>query len=144
MINPFLQPPTPVTGKIQVFCPGDKRADSPEVSIGCVANMFVRQMHFKQAGFTEQGHEHNFDHLTLLASGELLVEVGEDSTIFTAPAMIYIKKDITHKLTALKPNTVAYCIHGLRDMEVSEDIISPEMVPNGVELGKLLNQVRKR
>jgi len=139
-----MQEPTPMTGKIPVCIPGEKRTDSPEVNIGCVANMFVRQMLFKESGHNEQGHEHSFDHLTLLATGKLLVEVGEETTIFTAPTMIYIKKDVTHKLTALEPNTVAYCIHGLRDLDVSDDIISPEMVPNGVTLNKIMNNLRKK
>jgi quercetin dioxygenase-like cupin family protein len=139
-----MQEPTPMTGRIPVCITGERRTDSPEVNIGCVANMFVRQMHFKESGHTEQGHEHSFDHLTLLATGKLLVEVGEETTIFTAPTMIYIKKDVTHKLTALEPNTVAYCIHGLRDLNVSEDIISPEMVPNGVDVSKMMNQLRKK
>jgi len=114
----------------------------PEVYIGCVANMFVRQMHFKSKGDIEQGHKHNFDHLTLLASGKLLVEVNDDITEYTAPTMIYINKDVMHKLTALEDNTVAYCIHGLRDLEKSEDIIDPTMVPNGIKLKKMLHDTR--
>lgn len=116
----------------------------PEVSIGLVSNMFVRQMHFKKSGDCEQGHEHNFDHLTLLASGKLRVEVGDSVTEYTAPCMVYIKKDVTHKLTSLDGNTVAYCIHGLRDKDKSDDILSPEMVPQGVELFKMMNELRKK
>jgi quercetin dioxygenase-like cupin family protein len=139
----MIEPPTIASSGIEVFYPGSKRTDSPEVSLGCVANMFVRQMCFKQAGHTEQGHKHSFDHLTLLATGKLLVEVGEETTVFTAPAMIYINKDITHKLTALEPNTTAYCVHGLRDTNVSDDIISPEMIPNGAYAKMLSRQIRK-
>jgi quercetin dioxygenase-like cupin family protein len=139
-----LQQPTRPSGKIPIFTPGNKNTLPPEVNIGCVANMFVRQMCFKQPGDAEQGHKHNFDHLTLLATGKLLVEVGTESTIFVAPAMIYINKDIAHKLIALEPNTVAYCIHGLRDMDISDDILSPEMIPNGVNMHKILMELRKR
>ena len=115
---------------------------NPEVYLGCVANMFVRQMHFKSNGDIEQGHKHSFDHLTLLASGKLLVEVDGEITEFVAPTMIYINKDTMHKLTASEDNTVAYCIHGLRDLEKSEDIIDPSMIPNGVDLRKLANNIR--
>lgn len=139
----LLDPPTPRSGDLPTYTPGNKRTDSPEVAIGCVANMFVRQMCFKEAGHTEQGHKHNFDHLTLLATGKLLVEVGLETTIFTAPAMIYINKDTTHKLTALEANTIAYCIHGLRDLDVSEDILSPDMIPKGIDMGKFMKQLRK-
>ena len=116
--------------------------DSPLISIGLVANMFVRQMHFKKNGSCEQGHAHTFDHLTLLASGKLSVEANGETTEYIAPTMIYINAEVKHKLTALESDTVAYCIHGLRDAEKSDDIISPEMVPNGVELSRLLGQIK--
>lgn len=115
---------------------------SPEVYIGCVANMFVRQMHFKSNGDLEQGHKHNFDHLTLLASGKLMVEANGEITEYVAPTMIYINKDTTHKLTATEDNTIAYCVHGLRDLEKSEDILDPSMVPNGVDLLKITQNIR--
>ena len=56
--------------------------------------------------------------------------------------MIYINKDIIHKLTASEDNTVAYCIHGLRDLEKSEDIIDPKMVPKGVDYERIVKSFR--
>lgn len=106
-------------------------SDSPEVKLGCVANLFSRMMHFKKAGDTELGHTHQFDHLTLLASGSLKVTVDGNESTFNAPHMIYIHKDKIHELVALEDNTVAYCIHALRDKTTS-DIIDPSMVPIGV------------
>jgi quercetin dioxygenase-like cupin family protein len=117
---------------------------TPVINIGVVANMFVRQMHFKEAGSFEQGHEHTFDHLTLLASGRLLVEANGETTEYVAPTMIYINSEVEHKLTALEPDTVAYCIHGLRDSEKSDDIISPDMIPNGINYKKLTDQLLKK
>jgi hypothetical protein len=141
----FFQQPTRPSGKLPVFVPSEnKRVNPPTVSIGCVANIYVRQMCFTDVGHTEYGHKHNFDHLTLLAAGKLLVEVDNHSTVFTAPAMIYINKNINHKLTALEPNTVAYCVHGLRDKDISDDILSPEMIPNGVDMNKVLRQILKK
>lgn len=104
----------------------------PNVKIGCVANLFSRMMHFTSAGDIEVGHKHTFDHLTLLASGSLKVVVEGEETIFKAPHMIYINKDKIHELTALEDNTVAYCIHALRDGNGVDDIIDPSMVPNGL------------
>lgn len=139
MFNQPLQPPTPSTASLLPQYPEETaNKNTPEVSIGCVANIFIRQMHFKEAGNIEQGHMHNFDHLTLLSTGRLLVEIPQGATIYNAPAMIFIHRNLTHKLTALEPNTLAYCIHGLRDLDVSEDILSPEMVPNGAPLPEKL------
>lgn len=105
----------------------------PNIKLGCVANLFSRMMHFTRAGDIEIGHKHSFDHLTLLASGSLKVVVEGNETVFNAPHMIYIHKDKIHELVALEDNTVAYCIHALRDGNGVEDIIDPSMLPNGVE-----------
>jgi quercetin dioxygenase-like cupin family protein len=103
----------------------------PEIKIGCVANLFSRMMHFKKAGDIELGHKHQFDHLTLLAKGKLKVTVEGVATEFTAPHMIYIQKDKLHELKALTDETVAYCIHALRDKETNE-ILDPSMIPVGI------------
>lgn len=100
----------------------------PVVQIGCVANLYSRMMHFKKAGDIEIGHTHQFDHLTLLAKGKLKVTVEEQVTEFTAPHMIYIHKDKIHELVAMVDDTVAYCIHALRDKENNE-ILDPSMIP---------------
>lgn len=106
--------------------------NQPTVKIGYVANLYSRMMHFKKAGDIEYGHTHAFDHLTLLASGSLRVKVEEKETDFTAPHMIYIKADKKHELTALEDDTVAYCIHALRNGNGVDDIIDPESIPDGV------------
>ena len=110
----------------------------PQVNIGTVANVFVRQMHFISTGDEELGHKHPYDHLTLLAKGSLRVRVDEQDTVFVAPHMIYIKAEKEHQLTAETDNTVAYCIHPLR--ETTGDIVDPSMVPKGVELLDMLSR----
>jgi len=104
----------------------------PVVHIGCVANLYSRMMHFKQAGDMEMGHTHQFDHLTLLAKGKLKVTVEGVATEFTAPHMIYIRADKMRELVALTDETVAYCIHALRDGNGVDDILDPSMIPAGV------------
>lgn len=115
----------------------------PVVSLGCVANLFSRMMHFRCAGDVERGHVHQFDHLTLLAAGALRVTVEGAVSEFHAPHMIYIHKDKSHELVALQDNTVAYCIHALRTGERVEDILDPTMVPSGVDPLKLCNPLTK-
>jgi quercetin dioxygenase-like cupin family protein len=103
----------------------------PVVHIGCVANLFSRMMHFAKAGDIEIGHKHQFDHLTLLAKGKLKVTVEGVASVFTAPHMIYIHKDKIHELEAVTDETIAYCIHALRDKDNNE-ILDPSMIPDGV------------
>ncbi len=111
--------------------------DNPHVAIGCVANLFSRQMVFNKKGDVEVGHKHEFDHLTLLATGSLQVTVEGAGSKFTAPHMIYIRKDKVHELIALEDNTVAYCIHALRDGNGVDDIVSPDMIP-GADIQSLV------
>jgi quercetin dioxygenase-like cupin family protein len=103
-----------------------------KIKLGLVANIYSRMMHFEKAGDIELGHTHQFDHLTLLACGSLKVTVEEKETEFKAPHMIYIHKNKNHELVALEDNTVAYCIHALRDQNTGE-IIDSDMIPDGVE-----------
>ena len=117
--NEFLTPPN--------------MSNTPEIKIACVANLFSRMMWFPTAGCVEEGHTHSFDHLTLLAKGKLRVYTGIEFTDFSAPTMIYIHKDINHKLESLENETVAYCIHALRDGGTVSDILAPEMLPDSEE-----------
>lgn len=102
--------------------------NTPEVAIGCVANLWSRQMHFLKKGDIEIGHTHQFDHLTLLAKGKLKVTIDGSVSYFQAPYMIYIRKDDVHELEALEDDTVAYCIHALRTGDQTE-ILDPMMIP---------------
>lgn len=104
---------------------------NPVINIGCCGNIFSRQMHFLKEGDIEYGHTHHFDHMTLLAKGSLAVTVNGETTEFKAPQMIWIKSDNKHELVSLEDDTIAYCIHGLRDLDVSGEIVSPDMIPNG-------------
>lgn len=109
----------------------------PEIKVLAVSNVYSRLMHFVKQGDQEMGHSHYYDHGTLLASGKLLVEkmneAGEIifSKEFTAPTFIMVEKEYAHRLTALEDNTVASCIHALR--EIDETIVSSEFLVRETE-----------
>lgn len=105
----------------------------PETKMACVSNLWLRQMHFVKAGDRNEGHVHNFDHMTLLSKGSVTVDVEGQLTEFTAPHMIYIAAGKRHFLIAKEDDTVAYCVHALRTGEREEDILDPAMIPAGVE-----------
>jgi hypothetical protein len=104
----------------------------PEIKILAISNVYSRLMHFHKTGDQEDTHLHHYDHGTLLASGRLLVEkldVNNNITYskeFVAPSFILVEKNAYHRLTALEDNTVASCIHALRDSE--ENIVDPEFI----------------
>jgi quercetin dioxygenase-like cupin family protein len=105
-----------------------------ESKVTCVGALFIRQMTFKEVGDFMPGHSHMFDHQTLLSYGSLRAEVEGKVVDFKAPQMIFIRKGKIHNFTALEPNTVAYCVHPLRDGDNIEDIIDPEGDPFGTGL----------
>jgi quercetin dioxygenase-like cupin family protein len=107
--------------------------DAPITKMVCVSNLWVRMMHFVKAGDCNEGHVHNFDHITLLSKGRVKVDVEGQLTEFKAPHMIYITAGKRHFLTALEDDTVACCLHALRTGEREEDILDPSMVPVGVD-----------
>ena len=86
--------------------------------LGYFGNIWVKQNVLELAGEAFNGHEHKFDHVTLLVSGKVSVELeGSDAKEFTAPTFIVIRKEHRHKITALADGTVYYCVYALRDLD---------------------------
>lgn len=119
----------------------------PKIRIMCVSNVYSRMMFFEHTGDTEKGHKHTFDHGTLLSSGSLKIEILDDENnvkaekIFTAPDFIFISKDDVHRLIALEDNTIAVCIHAMRDLD--ENILPPNSFIESVrgdDFQKMLNK----
>lgn len=100
--------------------------------LGYFGNIWVRQNVLEFAGEEFDGHEHKFDHVTLLVSGKVSVQLeGSDPKEFTAPTFIVIRKEHSHKITALQDGTIYYCVFALRDlngevMEIFGDQHDPE------------------
>ena len=71
--------------------------------------VYAKQMEFNP-GYPFKGHKHHFDHMSILAQGEALVEVDGITTHVVGPAVIDIKKNSVHRVKALTP-CVWFCIH---------------------------------
>jgi hypothetical protein len=117
--------------------------NGPEVRILAVSNVYCRLMNFAKAGDVELGHYHEYDHGTLLAKGRLQVEMFdmEDNLVstkeFVAPTFIMIRKNNTHRLTALEDGTVATCIHALRTIE--DEIVDPDFIIDNQPISETSN-----
>jgi hypothetical protein len=107
----------------------------PKVKLSLVANTWIKQMLFEQAGDANEGHKHTFDHQTLLAYGAVRVTVNGKVSEFFAPTIIFIRAGLDHHIEATQAGTVAYCVHAIRDGERVEDIIDPADIPEGVPFG---------
>jgi len=92
-----------------------------------VDNVFVKLHQFLRAGDTHQGHAHAFDHVTLLATGSVLMKHDKGEQEYKAPTLIVTPKGISHQFTAKEPNTVFCCIHAIRDGDGLDDVVLPEI-----------------
>jgi len=101
----------------------------PQTDIALVDNVFVKLHHFLSVGDTHQGHVHTFDHITLLASGKVLMKHDNGEQEYTAPKLIVTPKGIKHQFTALAPDTVFCCVHAVRDGDGVDDIADPSLTP---------------
>lgn len=106
----------------------------PTSTYAYVSNLFIKLIRLDNIGDVEMTHLHEFDHVTLLASGSVLASAGalrtdtvDRSQEFTAPHLIYIKQDTPHRFEALQPNTVLVCLHALKDEE--GNLINPLDIP---------------
>jgi hypothetical protein len=86
-----------------------------EVMHALANGVYIKAMMLDQVGWTAVQHSHNYDHLTLVASGAVFVKVGDDVAAYDAPAVVFVKAHSVHKIMARLPNTVCYCIHRLND-----------------------------
>lgn len=97
--------------------------------LGYYGNIWIRQNLLENKGESTIGHKHKFDHVSLLSSGAVKVEIeGFEPKELTAPTFIVIRKEYNHKFTALTNDVTWYCIFALRDFEgqVIDDLFDPE------------------
>lgn len=100
---------------------------TPVTDLKIVDNVFVKMHRFLNVGDTHEGHAHTFDHITLLATGKVLMKHDNGEQEFTAPHLIVTPKGVVHQFTALEPNTVFCCIHAIRDGDDVDNIASPDI-----------------
>jgi quercetin dioxygenase-like cupin family protein len=105
----------------------------PKIKLSMVSNLWIKLMVFEHAGDVNQGHEHEFDHITLLTNGSVEIDVNGTKSTFTAPQIIYTQKNTFHTMTALEDNTTAACVVAIRNSERLEDIVDPDSVPKGID-----------
>lgn len=95
--------------------------------IKIVDNVFVKLHYLKNIGDTHQGHSHTFDHITLLASGSVLMKHDGGEQTFNSPHLIVTPKNIIHQFIALEPNTTFCCIHAIRNGDGVDDVVSQDI-----------------
>ena len=90
---------------------------TPAVQLGSDGFLYIRQMHFLKAGDREPMHSHQFDHYTHLSRGRATFWVKGERREFAAPCLVFIEANEPHEIVALEDDTVACCIHDVRNMQ---------------------------
>jgi mannose-6-phosphate isomerase-like protein (cupin superfamily) len=73
------------------------------------SGVYAKQMMLPK-GYFALSHAHAYDHLSILASGEVFIKTDNKEEYYKAPACITIKKGVHHSITALQ-DAVWFCIH---------------------------------
>jgi len=94
----------------------------PVTDLKIVDNVFVKMHRFVNVGDTHEGHAHQFDHITLLATGAVIMKHDNGEQKFIAPHLIVTPKGVVHQFIAEEPNTVFCCIHAIRDGDTIDDV----------------------
>lgn len=89
-------------------------AEQPKVSTFEADGIWTAQIVVALAGSLVPQHSHEYDHLTLLATGRVRVlEAGVVTGEYSAPAGIVIKAGVKHLFETLTDNVTIYCIHNV-------------------------------
>lgn len=81
-------------------------------------------------------HAHIKDHLSILASGSVSVQINdEDPVVYQAPHIIYVPKFVEHKIVSLSENTTWYCIFSSENLDEEEkEMINESQYPEVDEI----------
>jgi hypothetical protein len=109
-------------GKVETCPDCGNSANLCQKQLGYFGNIWIVQNHFIKAKNVLGGHEHYFDHISLLAKGKVRVEV-EDAPAkeFTAPTFIVIRKDKKHRVVSLEDDTVMFCVFAVPEKDAGSD-----------------------
>jgi quercetin dioxygenase-like cupin family protein len=81
--------------------------------------LYAKQMFIPKGAMACQ-HQHNYDHLSILAQGKVRVLLDDDKVEeYTAPACINIVKNVNHVIVALEDSTW-FCIHQTEETDVNK------------------------
>jgi quercetin dioxygenase-like cupin family protein len=95
------------------------------------AGLYAKE-YFLPKGWAVPQHVHSYSHLSILAKGEVVVDIDGEHKFYKAPACIEIEANKSHVIIT-QTDTVWYCVHATEQAEME----SGEIVPNKEAYGWL-------
>lgn len=93
-----------------------------EIDLGTVHHfsdgLYAKQMHLPK-GYKALSHKHSYSHLSVLATGKVIVTTDHSQQIFSAPACINIEAGTNHEILALEDVTW-FCIHATDEKDADK------------------------
>lgn len=80
--------------------------------------LYAKQVHIP-ANHVVTSHCHQYSHLSVLAEGDVIVEVGGKFVEYSAPACIEIKAGLHHRVMA-RTDATWFCIHATQETDVDK------------------------
>lgn len=81
----------------------------------------IFQMLIRQRGHVIFQHDHDSDHVSMVATGGVRVwRDGKLGEVIMAPKPIFIAAGVAHTFQALEDNTLIYCIHNMHGKSAAE------------------------
>lgn len=77
--------------------------------------VYMRQMR-AEAGKVIGSHKHVYEHYSVLCSGRVRAEVGDQVTEHEAPAVMTVPAGVEHRIVALT-DIVWLCVHGTTELD---------------------------
>jgi quercetin dioxygenase-like cupin family protein len=88
------------------------------------SGLYAKEVMFEKGTRLIQ-HKHNYDHLSILAKGKVIVLVDDKEFEVTAPACLNIEANKHHGVIALE-DCVWYCIHATS--ETDPDVVDKVLI----------------
>lgn len=82
------------------------------------SGVYAKEMRFA-AGTTAVSHRHQFDHMSILASGRVVVTTPQGVTALVGPAVITMRAGVEHQVEAIT-DAVWFCIHATEETDVAK------------------------
>jgi quercetin dioxygenase-like cupin family protein len=104
-----------------------------DVDLGTVhhfsSGVYAKQMHLPK-GYMAMSHSHNYDHLSILAKGRVIVRTDDYAEEYVGPACLTIEANTHHQIEALE-DAVWFCIHATE--ETDETKVDEVLIAKGCD-----------